>query len=128
MKSSGGLFRSLLELGKLLFGLFRLSVGEGDVGESVTLDDGRTLHRHEALNRRRLLTVFGEFFLNRQVYSERSHAAIELIPADQRLQLPESEVSYLLQGWDQMLGVKTLFRDDGSTGISSAGCSHHRYS
>jgi len=104
-----GLFRSLLELGKLRFGLFLLSVGEGDVGESVTLDHGRTLHRHKALNRRRLLMAFGEFFLNRQVYSERSHAAIELIPADQRLPLPESEVSYLLQGWDQMFGVEMAF-------------------
>ncbi|HRA88226.1 MAG TPA: hypothetical protein PK992_09155 [Planctomycetaceae bacterium] len=104
-----GLFRSLLELGKMLFGLFLLSVGEGDVGESVTLDDGRTLHRHAALNRRRLLTVFGEFFLNRHAYSERSHAAIELVPTDQRLQLPESEVSYLLQGWDQMFGVEMAF-------------------
>ena len=104
-----GLFRSLLELGKMLFGLFLLSVGEGDVGESVTLDDGRTLHRHESLNRRRLLTVFGQFFLNRHVYSERSHAAIELIPTDQRLQLPSSDVSYLLQGWDQMFGVEMAF-------------------
>lgn len=103
------LFRSVLELGRQLFDLFLGSVGDGDLGSQVALEDGRTLTRDESPHRRRLLTVFGEFFLHRCVYSAGSHQAIELIPVDQKLQLPESDVSYLLQEWDQLLNLESAF-------------------
>lgn len=58
---------------------------------------------------RRLLTVFGEFRLLRWVYGTRPSQKIELAPADQRLQLPEGDLSYLLQEWDQLLGTEQAF-------------------
>jgi hypothetical protein len=58
---------------------------------------------------RRLLTVFGRFDISRWVYAQRDGQKIELAPTDQRLQLPESELSYLLQEWDQMLGIEHAF-------------------
>jgi hypothetical protein len=104
-----GLFDELLALGKTLFQAFLKLVGPGDFGESVTLDDGRLVHRAEEQHQRRLVTVFGNFRLSRWVYAQREGAKFEFIPTDQRLQLPASEVSYLLQEWDQLLGVDQAF-------------------
>ena len=38
-----------------------------------------------------------------------NHQAIELIPTDQKLQLQDSDVSYLLQEWDQLMNLETAF-------------------
>lgn len=104
-----GLFDKLLALGKSLFGGFLKLVGPGDFGESMPLDDGRLVHRSAELHERRLKTVFGEFTLARWVYAQREGARFEFMPTDQRLQLPASEVSYLLQEWDQLLGIEHAF-------------------
>jgi hypothetical protein len=104
------LFHQLLRLGHLLFGSFLTLVGPGDLGEAVPLENGHPLlQRLEEQHIRRLLTVFGPFELSRYVYAPREGQKIELAPTDQRLQLPESEVSYLLQEWDQLLGVEHAF-------------------
>src|SRR5271170_4422975 len=63
-----GLFDELLALGKSLFGGFLKLVGPGDFGETVTLDDGRLLHRSADVHERWLKTVFGKFTLARWVY------------------------------------------------------------
>jgi hypothetical protein len=104
-----GLFDELLVLGKTLFDAFLRLVGPGDFGESVTLDDGRQVYRSQEQHVRRLVTVFGEFFVSRWVYAAYEKAKVEFAPTDQRLQLPASEVSYLLQEWDQLLGVEQAF-------------------
>jgi hypothetical protein len=104
-----GLFNRLLQLGKTLFQGFLAMVGPGDFGPDVTLDDARVLHRAAKQHERRLLTVFGEFTIARWVYAQRDKMKFEFSPTDQRLQLPASEVSYLLQEWDQLLGIEHAF-------------------
>jgi hypothetical protein len=104
-----GLFEKLLALGKTLYKTFLTRVGPGDFGTSVTLDDGRVVHRAADPRRRRQVTVFGEFEILRWVYAQRQNAKFEFIPTDQRLQLPAGDVSYLLQEWDQLLGVEQAF-------------------
>ena len=47
--------------------------------------------------------------MNRAVYGTREGQTIEWVPLDQRLQLPESGYSYVLQDWDQALGVEHAF-------------------
>lgn len=103
------LFDKLLALGMTLFGGFLKLVGPGDFGESVPLDDGHVVHRSAEEHQRRLLTVFGEFLVSRWVYCQRDKTKFEFVPTDQRLQLPASEVSYLLQEWDQLLGIEHAF-------------------
>lgn len=102
-------FRQVLELGGQLFQAFLSLVGPGDYGEEATLDDGQRVRRLQDQHQRRLLTVFGAFTLSRWVYAQREGAKIDFAPTDQRLQLPESDLSYLLQEWDQLLGVETAF-------------------
>jgi hypothetical protein len=104
-----GLFNEMLSLGMILFQAFLKLVGPGDFGKTVELDNGRLVHRSENQHSRRLLTVFGEFIVSRWAYAQREKAKFEFIPTDQRLQLPDSEVSYLLQEWDQLLGVEQAF-------------------
>jgi hypothetical protein len=104
-----GLFDGVLRIGFALFSAFLKLVGPGDLGQTATLDDGRVLPRLEEPHIRRLLTVFGSFDISRWVYAQRDGQKVELAPTDQRLQLPESELSYLLQEWDQMLGIEHAF-------------------
>jgi hypothetical protein len=105
----GHLFREMLALGAQLLQAFLKLVGPGDLGEEVSLEDGRTVKRWPEQHERRLLTVFGAFQLLRWVYGSRPGQKIELVPTDQRLQLPESDLSYLLQEWDQLLGTEQAF-------------------
>lgn len=104
-----GLFEKVLALGAKLFQTFLKLVGPGDFGAAVTLDDGRVVQRAAAPHTRRLVTVFGEFTVSRWAYAQRAKAKFEFIPTDQRLQLPASDTSYLLQEWDQLLGVEQAF-------------------
>ena len=103
------LFQKLLALGHKLFEGFLTLVGPGDLGPTTTLDDGRVVNRLPELQTRRLVTVFGEFAIPCHVYGTRPGQKIELRPTDQRLQLPESDISYLLQDWDQLLGMEQAF-------------------
>lgn len=105
----GHLFREMLALGAQLLGAFLKLVGPGDLGKEVALEGGRTAMRWPEEHTRRLLTVFGEFAITRWVYGTRPGQKIELAPTDQRLQLPQSDVSYLLQEWDQLLGTEQAF-------------------
>jgi hypothetical protein len=103
------LFDKMLALGRTLFQGYLQLIGPGDFGADVTLDNGRVVHRSAEEHQRRLLTVFGEFVVSRRVYAQRDKAKFEFVPTDQRLQLPASEVSYLLQEWDQLLGIEHAF-------------------
>lgn len=103
------LFDGALRLAFSLFKAFLKLVGPGDLGATASLDDGRVVPRLAEPHSRRLLTVFGAFDISRWVYARRDGQKIELAPTDQRLQLPESDLSYLLQEWDQLLGVEHAF-------------------
>jgi len=100
------LFRRLLALGRQIYARFLALQGTGDVGEHLALPDGRSLRRLEETHRRSLLTIFGEFALDRAVYGTRAGQAIEAVPLDARLQLPESKFSHLLQSWNQLVATE----------------------
>lgn len=100
------LFRKLLAVGRQLYERFLAWQGTGDVGECFTLPDGRELRRLPKTHVRSLLTIFGEFALDRAVYGSRAGQAIEAVPLDARLQLPASKFSHLLQSWDQLVATE----------------------
>lgn len=108
-------WREVLRLGRLLYGQFLALVGSGDMGETITLLDGPTYRRLPERHKRRLVTIFGAFELERTVYGSREGQKIEFVPVDNRLQLPESEFSYVLQDWDQELCVEEAFSKAAST-------------
>src|SRR5205823_11190145 len=83
--------------------------GSGDLGATLTLPDGQEVVRLEALHSRRYVSIFGEFTLQRTVYGSREGQRIAFVPLDNRLRLPSSVFSYLLQDWDQSLAVEDAF-------------------
>ena len=119
------LFRKLLALGRELYGAFLKLLGAGDVGEHFTLPDGRQLRRLKNTHQRSLLTIFGEFSLDRAVYGTREGQAIEAVPLDARLQLPASKFSHLLQSWDQLLATEQPYAQVSQTIEMILGLSQH---
>jgi hypothetical protein len=109
------LWREVLRIGRQALGQVFLLLGNGDMGESVELPDGRQLQRLAEEHRRRYQSIFGSFELSRVVYGNREGQAIELAPLDNRLQLPEGVFSYVLQDWDQSLCVEQAFGQVQST-------------
>jgi hypothetical protein len=105
----GGLWDLVLQVGRRALDAFLARHGTGDQGATVTLPDGREVHRLEDLHARRYVSIFGPFALSRTVYGSREGQALEFVPLDNRLQLPQGAFSYLLQDWDQSLAMEEPF-------------------
>lgn len=102
-------WEQVLRLGRQALTQILASLGNGDLGPTVTLPDGRCCPRLEKEHTRRYVSIFGAFMLSRVVYGSREGQKIEFVPLDNRLQLPDSAFSYLLQDWDQALCVEQAF-------------------
>lgn len=108
-------WKQLLQFGHACLEQFFALHGTGDMGEKVTLPDGQECQRLPELHERRYVSIFGEFQLQRTVYGTREGQKHEFVPLDNRLQLPESVFSYVLQDWDQALCVEESFGQVQST-------------
>jgi len=108
-------WEQLLRLGRAALAQLFALLGNGDLGETVTLPDGRCCQRLDQEHQRRYVSIFGEFVLARAVYGSREGQKIEFVPLDNRLQLPASVFSYLLQDWDQALCVEQAFAQVSTT-------------
>lgn len=95
-----GLWSSLLRLGHTLLASYVEGVGSGDAGDTLICEE-RELRRLELPHARRYVSVFGELSISRYVYGTRKTQKHEVVPADALLGLPESELSCVLQEWDQ---------------------------
>jgi len=110
-----GLWDLALHLGQRCLATFLQAHGTGDLGATVTLADGRQAQRLEELHPRRYVSIFGPFTLERTVYGSREGQALEFVPLDNRLQLPESVFSHVLQDWDQALAMEQPFSQVNQT-------------
>lgn len=108
-KVEGNIWDGMLRVCLALLEGFVESQGKGDVGESVMLEDGRTVRRLDQLHTRRYVSPFGELSIERTVYGSRERQKFEAVPLDARLELPEGDFSYLLQDWDQSHCVEQPF-------------------
>lgn len=101
----------LLKVGFELLQHYIGRCGDGDVGETLEQDDGRTLRRFEDPRQRRYVSIFGEHHFLRYVYAQREGQKIERLPVDEQLGLPEGEFSYVLQDWLQRFTLKESFEE-----------------
>ncbi len=103
MRVEEGLWDLLLRAGNRGMKAYLDSHGTGDLGPTLTLPNGEQVNRHleELHTRPYALSIFGKFVLRRVAYGSRESQAIGFVHLDNRLQLPESDFSYLLQDWDQ---------------------------
>lgn len=99
----------ILTLGRAALGQFFTLLGTGDQGETLTRPDGNPWVRLPELHQRRYVSIFGPFTLQRTAYGSREGQKIDFVPLDNRLQLPASDFSYVLQDWDQALCVEQAF-------------------
>lgn len=109
------LFARLMELGRTLAQEFVNRAGEGDAGPTQQADDGGTLHRSAKPHPRRYLSIFGELAISRWVYARRAGQKIERAPLDQKLGLPDSDFSYVLQDWQQRMCLKESIHESVSS-------------
>lgn len=104
-----------LRLGRQALTAFFAAHGTGDLGAALTLPDGQEVRRLEELHTRRYVSIFGEFTLARTAYGSREGQAQAFVPLDNRLQLPASPFSYVLQDWDQSLAMEQAFSQVSQT-------------
>jgi hypothetical protein len=106
-----GLMRRLLALGLSLLEVFIAKQGDGDLGEEIQTDDGRTLRRLPQPHDRRYVSIFGALLIGRLVYGSREGQRIEHVPLDERLGLPAGDFSYVLEDWIQRFCLKGSFAE-----------------
>ena len=100
---------TVLRIGHTAMSLFLELQGDGDLGPTLTTEDGRTLKRSCGPVARPLQTVFGRFDIRAYVYSRGANRRIELRPIDARMQLPDSYASYLFEELSQYFCVNDAF-------------------
>lgn len=105
------LFSQLLALGHTLLSAFVAAQGDGDAGPELQTPEGRTVRRLKGKHQRRYLSIFGELSIRRFVYALREGQKVQRAPLDERLGLPESEFSYVLEDWLGRLCVKESFHE-----------------
>jgi len=103
------LWDGLLGLGLSLMQAFVAGQGTGDLGPTAEFQ-GKTLKRLPRLHYRRYVSVFGELSIPRTVYGTRETQKHELVPLDATLNIPDSDFSYMLQGWSQRFCVQNSYR------------------
>jgi len=104
-----GIWDKLLIIGKQALGQFIASQGDGDIGAEVELSTGETAKRLPLKQTRIYRSIFGSYSLERTVYGSREGQKVKFVPLDNRLQLPATRFSYLLQDWNQQLSVENPF-------------------
>ena len=105
----GSIFRQLLTLGRQLLEQFVGQQGSGDLGETIRLSDERTVRRLDGLVERTYRSIFGDLTRTRKVYGTPAGQKHELVPLDERLQLPDGAYSHLLQDWAQGFAMELSF-------------------
>ena len=108
-------WKRVLAMGRQATGHYFQMQGDGNVGETIEMPDGRELRRLDKRHRRTYRSIFGPFALSRYVYGSREGQRIDLVPFDARLELPEGEYSYLLQDWAGTLSVEHAFARTAQT-------------
>lgn len=97
-----GLHEQLRVLGLKLVEDYVKAAGDGDQGPTV-VHKKQELKRSSELHERKYHSIFGRVEIRRYVYQRRAKQAAEYVPTDEKLGLPASEQSYLLEEWSQRL-------------------------
>lgn len=101
----------LLHIGRVGMDLFLASQGDGNLGETMTTEDGHTRYRSEEPATRQLRTVFGEHQFEVYVFRMGQHpnTPIVLRPIDNRLGIEPDRWSPLLQEFAMLFSVEQAF-------------------
>lgn len=109
------LFEQLLDIGHASLQMFFDQTGNGYEGDKISLENGRQLKCLSKNQRHEYVSIFGSYHLELSVYGKKARMKHEYIPSAQRLQLPKSKFSYVLQDWDQRLAVEMPYAQVNET-------------
>jgi hypothetical protein len=110
--------RRLLTLG-LTLQLFILEHGDGDLGEDLPAEDGRTLRRLPEPHDCRYVSIFGELNITCTVYGSREGQENEGAPLDDRLGLDAGDSSYVMEDWSQRFRLKGSFASKAAESLDT---------
>lgn len=102
-------FAGLLKTGFLLIQQYIALQGDGDVGEQIETDEGKTLQRSETPKTAIVRTVFGEHEFEQYQYAPGVNKKNELLPISARMELPAQRWSYFLQEISQVFSVDQAY-------------------
>lgn len=97
------------KLGKQAIDLFIQLQGDGDLGETVPAQDGKTLHRSKSTHPTTIRSIFGSHHFEQFTYAPGVKKTIELRPLSARMSLPKRQWSFLVQEHSQMLAVDQAY-------------------
>jgi hypothetical protein len=100
---------AIRQIGHQAIELFIWLQGDGDVGQIITTEEGKTLHRSEQTNRTTIRSIFGTHCFEQFTYAPAAKKATQLRPISARMSLPVRQWSYLLQELSQMLAVDQAY-------------------
>ena len=104
-----GIWKRLLQIGQRSLVQFLALNGTGDLGETVTLPDGEECRRLPELHDAAVTCPSSaSSTCNGRSTARCAGQKHAFVPLDNRLLLPESVFSYVLQDWDQALCVRKL--------------------
>jgi hypothetical protein len=105
-------FKMLLPIGLAAMKAYFATRGTGDVGPSVSRENGLVLERESKLRERDYFSVFGKFDVPRTCY--RAPREESVFPLDEQVNLPARCYSYFLQEWMTLFAVEQPFRETGT--------------
>lgn len=89
--------------------LFIQLQGNGDLGESIVTEEGKTLYRSEATHQTTVRSTFGTHTFEQFTYAPGAKKATQLRPVSARMLLPQRQWSFLLQELSQMMAVDQAY-------------------
>lgn len=101
--------KSVLRIGYQALELLLSLQGDGDLGEQIQTNDGKTARRSEQKSATSLRSIFGSHCFEQFTYAPGKNKAVSLRPISARLSLPAYRWSFLLQEFSQMLGVDQAY-------------------
>jgi hypothetical protein len=108
-------FRQLLGLGHTRLSAFVAAHGDGDIGTQAETPEDRIVRRLPERHDGRHVSIFGELTIDWVAYGTREGQRIERVPLDERIALPEGDVSYVLEDWGQPLCPKGSSAEAGQS-------------
>ena len=106
-KTEANLYKHLMAVGHELIGAIIAAAGDGDIGPTAE-KNGRQ-YKQLPKRHRRYRSIFGDFQIDRVVYGTAPDQAIQVIPLDEHLGLPENDYSLVLESWTGLLATDSSF-------------------
>lgn len=105
------IFDRLLKMGHAAMEQFVSLLEDGDLGETVADEEGRTLYRSEKPAERPLRTIFGTHQFHAYVYRQGAHPHTSIVrrPVDEQMGIEPQRWSPLLQEFTMLLGIEQAF-------------------